>query len=391
MFPFKKLPSAALPAVYIANILLAFHWGLIIYINSSFLERFIGAEKIGIIYTVSSLISLFIFLSVSKFIKQVGTYPISIFFIIAECIAITGLILSSNVYVIVPLFILHTISVPMILFTLDIFLEGNITDESKTGGLRSLFLTLSNTALVLSPLIFGLIIHNNEFGNVYLLSVLFLIPLFFLIVKFFRHFEDTAEVVHTKLLQTVVLFVKNKNIFNIFKAHLLLQFFYAWMIIYMPIHLVQNIGFNWAEIGMLFSIMLLPFILFEIPLGQMADKRTGEKEILIAGIFITALSVAVIPFISTPNFFLWAIILFTTRTGASFVEIATESYFFKQVNGSNGESISFFRLTRPLSFIMAPIVATFALLFMPFEATFFVLSIIIMWGATYAFPLVDSK
>ena len=36
--------------------------------------------------------------------------------------------------------------------------------------------------------------------------------------------------------------------------------------------------------------MLLPFVLFELPLGKVADKWLGEKEIMFGGVLITALA-----------------------------------------------------------------------------------------------------
>ena len=118
--------------------------------------------------------------------------------------------------------------------------------------------------------------------------------------------------------------------------------------------------------------MLLPFIIFEIPVGKIADIHFGEKELLSAGFIITAIFTIIISFISIKSFILWAIILFATRVGASLIEITTESYFFKHVKGDDADIISFFRINSPLAYIAGPIAAIISLQFLPFQYIFLV-------------------
>jgi MFS family permease len=233
-------------------------------------------------------------------------------------------------------------------------------DESKTGGIRGVYLTLANAAFIIPPAIAGFILTNGDFWKVYLVSSLFLIPLFFICLKSFKKMKD-AEIAHVKILEIFKNFRQNKNIYSIFMAQFILQFFFVYMVVYVPIYLYEYVGFSWRELGIMFTIMLLPFVIFELPLGKIADKKIGEKEILALGFIIMIFSVFAVSLVTTATFLIWAIILFMTRVGASFAEITTESYFFKHVNSSNADFISFFRITRPLSYIIAPAVATISL------------------------------
>ena len=56
---------------------------------------------------------------------------------------------------------------------------------------------------------------------------------------------------------------------------------YAWMVIYTPLHML-DLGFTWEEIGQIFTIMLIPFVLVEYPAGWLADKYIGETEMMSA-------------------------------------------------------------------------------------------------------------
>ena len=141
----------------------------------------------------------------------------------------------------------------------------------------------------------------------------------------------------------------------------------------------------------MFTIMLLPFVLFELPLGIIADTRLGEKEIMATGFIITAIATAAISIPTTQNFFLWTSILFLTRTGASFIEVMTETYFFKFVNNSNSDAIGIFRLTRPISYIIGTLAATVALSFINYRFIFIGLAIIVLLGLYPTWKLKDTR
>ena len=102
------------------------------------------------------------------------------------------------------------------------------------------------------------------------------------------------------------------------------------MVIYTPIYLHEYIGFGWDKIGIIFSIMLLPFVILDFPLGKLSDK-IGEKKMLMAGFLIMTSSVLAIPLMTEPLLWLWAVILFMTRVGAATIESLSESYFFKVI------------------------------------------------------------
>lgn len=95
--------------------------------------------------------------------------------------------------------------------------------------------------------------------------------------------------------------------------------------------------------------------------------------------------------IDEKSFWTWTIMLFISRIGASFVEISSESYFFKHVNQESTDIISFFRVMRPIAFIVAPIVATVSLQLIPFQYLFIVFGTFAVIGTKYAMSLKDTK
>ncbi|MFM2357975.1 MAG: hypothetical protein RJA61_712 [Candidatus Parcubacteria bacterium] len=381
--------SLGLGAVYLGNLLLAFHWYTILYVNSSFISTLVGEEKVGLIYTIGSFLNLLLLLLTPRILKRFGNYKFIVSVIVIEALATLGLALIGYTTLALILFIIHQALVPLILFGLDVFLEEYSPNESTTGSTRGVFLTLANLALVISPALAGLVLTNGDYWKIYLLSTIFLVPILG-ISSVWRSNKKTI-IENTSILNTFRRLRKNKDIFLIWKANFILQMFYAFMVIYLPIYLHEYIGFEWSHIGSILTIMFLPFLLFEFPIGRLADKKLGEKEILGTGFVIAGLSTALIAFIEVPLFALWALILFTTRVGASFIEITSESYFFKHVKTTDTDLVSFFRITRPLSFIIAPLIASLLLPYITYGTLFGIVGVMMLFGLQYSLRIQDTK
>ncbi|WKZ26483.1 MAG: MFS transporter [Candidatus Paceibacterota bacterium] len=397
MFFLSKINSSLrfLFSILASNFLLSLHFALIIYINSTFLEQFFSPGSLGFLFALGAVLNLFFLLRGPELISKFGNYRLVLFFIFLEFLAVLGLALTENPLFVAILFVLHQGTIMTILFCLDIFLE-NYSDqrESKTGGIRGIYLTLGNLAFVISPALAGLILTNGDFWKIYLVSATLLIPLFFLAKRGLKVKIEYPK--KSSLKETFKKIISDKNIFGVFAVQFILQFFFAWMVIYMPIHLSQNLHFSWTEIGLIFTIMLLPFLIFEIPMGWIADKKTGEKEIMTIGFLIIASSTAITAFLNSPVFIIWALVLFMTRVGASFTEIASESYFFKKVRAGEPDIISFFRISRPLALIVAPLIAAgvltgFEILNIQYSFLFLVLSIIVLFGIKYSLSIEDTR
>jgi len=319
--------------------------------------------------------NILLLLLVVRLEKTFGNRGFYFIFLVLEALAVLGLVLVSNSIALALLFILFQGTSAMIFYSLDIFLE-DASPEKETGKIRGIYLTLLNLAVILSPVMIALFAPDGEFTRLYIISLLFLIPLFFLGIFSFKRFQDGQE--RWKSLP-ILSWWKHKNIRRVSIVRLTLNIFYSFMVIYMPIYLRQNIGFSWTEISIIFTIMLLPFVLFQIPVGRLADKLYGEKEFMTVGLFIMGTTLLMLPFIESADIIIWAGLLFLSRVGASFIEISTESYFFKQVNKHDLGMISIFRLTWPIAFILTPLFTILFLKILPFETMFFILAMLVLY------------
>lgn len=387
LLPFRQ--GRLLNTIFLSNIFISFHYALIIYVNSTLLNNFFSETQVSGLYVIGSIANTILLVNASKILEKIGIYKFAVYCIIIEFLSILGLAVSSTPFLIGLYFLVHLVTISLLLFNMDMFIEDVTNNKSLTGSIRATYLTVTNITIVLGPSLVALIMFKGNYSLVYLASCAFLIPLYF----FFRRLKDVQNPVvqHIKIKETLSEYIKNKNLYNIFISNFLLQLFYAYMVIYVPLYLEKYIEFSWPEIGVMFTIMLLPFVFLELPVGELADEKYGEKEFLTVGFLIMGLSTIFISFVTAKVFWIWATLLFITRVGASFVEISTESYFFKQVNPDKSDVISFFRISRPLSFIVGPLLATITLEFIPYQYIFISIGALMIIGTRYSLALNDTK
>lgn len=375
--------------IYILGLFFTIQVALSAYVNSSYLSQFVSEKVIGIIYIAGSLLAVFYLIIVPQILRKIGNYMMLFALSLSTFLLLLGIAFIKNISFLIPFFIIYFAISTTFFLNLDILLERNSSDKN-TGNIRGLYLTISSIAWVASPFVVGLFLAKNQYWKVYFMSACLSIPFIFLINKYFKNFKDPLYF-DTPFWKTFKKIYHLKNIYKIFLVRCLLHLFYSWMIIYTPLYLSRYIGLDWSSIGFIFTIMLLPFVLFQIPFGILADKKYGEKEILSLGLILMGLNTISLSFISTQSVWVWAVILFFTRVGASAVEIMSESYFFKKVNEKDADIIGFFRMTLPFAYIVTPTLATITILIFSFKAIFIVLGLIMFFGLRYSLTIKDTR
>lgn len=387
LLPFRQ--NRLLNILFLSNFFVSFHYALIIYINSSFLSNIFSDAQVSAIYIIASILTTLTLINISRILEKIGLYRFTLYLLTIEFLCTIGLTVAKSPILVGMYFILHTITIATLLFNMDVYVENVSKDKSIVGEIRATYLTIANATIVLAPIFIAIIVTDSVYSYIYLLSSISILPLYFLIKKFKDITHKPIE--HIQIRQAVMDYMKDLDLYNVFIAQFILQLFYAFMIVYTPLYLQKYIGFSWSEIGIIFTIMLLPFILFELPVGELSDRKYGEKEFMTIGFVIMGLSTLFISFITVKVFWMWATILFITRIGASFVEISIETYFFKKVDDEKTNVVSLFRVARPISFIVAPILATIAFQFIEFQYIFILIGLTMIFGTRYSMALNDTK
>lgn len=375
--------------IYTGAFLFSLGSALLAYVNSGFVASFVGESKVGLVYAASSVINLVFLILAPKIDSIFGNRNLISFFSLVASFCLLGLVKASDATIAIPLFILYLSSMTIVMFSLDIFVEAFSKDED-TGHNRGFFLTTINIAWIMSPLLSGYLITLGGYTAIIPLTALALMSVSFIFSHFMRAFKDPAyqEIDPRETLKKVK---EDRNLSLTLVLQFLLQFFFSIMVIYTPIYLHTHIGLSWQTIGAVFTVMLLPFGLFQIPLGIVADKWLGEKEIMFFGFIIMAIAVFFVPNITMAVFAPWAIILFLSRTGAASVEVMTETYYFKKINSGDAGLISALRSMVPLAYITGPLVASLVIEFYEIKSIFYILGFMMLLGALITLLIKDTK
>jgi len=170
-----------------------------------------------------------------------------------------------------------------------------------------------------------------------------------------------------------------------------LNLFYSSAVVYIPLYLNKVIGFEWSTLGFMFSIMLIPFVLVEIPAGIIADKYIGEKELMSAGMVIIIISLILFFLVKSANPFLWVGLLFFSRIGAALVESMRESRFFKIVDAEDVSHINFLRTSYPLGYLIGSGLGALILTFYNIQYLFLFIAILFLYSFYFIYIIKDSK
>lgn len=381
--------SVFLRILYTSSFLFSFHAALTSYIESSFLATFVSENIVGIMFILGSITAFFGLFWMPWLLHRYGNYRVTLTLVILEILTLIGLSMVTVHALLLVIFILHLATYPLLIFTMDIFLESSSSDTT-TGRTRGVYLTTQNAAWIAPPLIAGLILTDGDYWKIFTSAAVILSPVLILVFLKLYDFRD-PNYSHVSFFDMLKEVRARKDIYRIFMSNLLLSFFFSWMVIYTPIYLHTYLKIAWSDIGLIFTIMLVPFVLLSIPLGKLSDTHLGEKEILSYGFIITAITTAVLSFVASTSIALWAALLFLTRIGATMIQIMNESYFFKQIDAADANLISVFRYTYPLGYVIGPLAASIVLSFIEFRFIFLVLGIIMLYGLRYSLTIKDTE
>lgn len=369
------------------TILIGFTEALIIYMASSFFKEMSGYDSVGIFYVLIYLLFLVALFNLHKVIRRFGKSNVLKLVFIGQIAVTLFLLIVSNNWLRVVGLSLFLLCDQLLLVNLDIMIESFSSDES-TGRIRGSFLTILNIGFITGPKISTWIL--SAFGY----NVIFLIVLLLKLVALSLVQVRLSNVNHAFRAKASVKTLiskawKHPDIRHIYYISFALECFYALMIMYSPIYL-HSIGLSWAQIGSVFTIMLIPFLFFEYPIGWLADKELGEKEMII--FFLSGLTVALawIYQFDQPSVWLWAFALFMTRVAAAGLEILRDSYFYKKIDGSDVDLIDCYRTARPVAYITAAALSAIAIHYSSLHEIFLLAGVMVLSGLYPAWRLKDN-
>lgn len=370
----------------------ALHFFLTIYILSPYLAQFMSEVLVGLVFSAGALLSLLIFFILPKILRHFSLKQFALVLGLIQFTVLSILFFSPPLFVLIGAVIVLSALPALIAYAFDIFLEQATESEGSTGNVRGVFITVSSIALVLSPLAIGYILGDtNAYEKVFALSAATLLPFILLLFAVIQN-TPQRKIETLSFFRTLQCLFQSRDVLLGASAHFIMVLFFSWVSIYIPLYLHSELGIAWSDLGWVFSVMLLPYVFLEFPIGVMADKWFGERELMMIGFAIMGMSLAMVSFITVPIVTLFLIaVLVLTRVGGAMAEITTETYFFKHVDGDDLNSIGLFRMLRPLGALAGPLIGSFVLIFVSLQSAFIVLGGICLLAIPLAFFIKDTR
>ncbi len=375
----------------VVNFLGQYHYYLFAFVLSAFLATFVGETEVGLVVAASSLAAMAVLLVAPRLFARIGTRELLALLALAEMATLIGFSLVTQPAAVISLFIVQSAIVYALFIGIDLLIETHTRSEAATGTARGLILTISNIAVLTATYSLSLIAIDDAYHRVFGAAALVLIPFILIALRGLPGISNSAHAQSHRDTRLFTELVRNPSLRAIVGAHCMLQLFFSWMTVYAPLYLLNDIGFSWSEIGIIFTFAMVPYIVLEYPVGLIADRWLGEKEFLIVGFLILAASTVGMGYLSSGGLLVWIVVMIVSRIGAALIEATTEIHFFRHVDQNDPGAITLFRVLRPLASVIAPLGASALLFIMPLNATFVVFGTVLFLGVPLALSIVDSK
>ncbi len=357
-------------ALYLSVFFLALHHVFVYFANASVLEFFFGLHTLQVltVYGVASIIGISMFILLSKQ-NKVSTKKQLYMATLSEitCLCIMYIATATHMFtpsIALPLYIvtfcIHHLLTPYILYNLDTLFEA-YTHAADRGKGRGIYLTMWNLPFVVVPLLLSTL-SMQSLPIVYLISVSILFPFILTVSAYLQDpniQEHTIAIpsTQTSFLSKLKIFWSDRLDRLSFITQTTLHLYYGVTGVLLPVYLYNRFGFDWGQIGILLAVTMTPFILTQIPFGEIEDKRHNEKFFFILGILVTILCTTLAAFVNPSiagerSFFLLMFFLFFARIGCGLIEISTESIFYKHVTERDSFALLMFRSARLIPYAL---------------------------------------
>ena len=376
----------------ISNFFASAHFFLIVYIITPYLATFMTDSQTGLVVSLGAVITLCVFPFLPHLVRRYSARKLAIFFALVEAFVLGWLAVGPTPLPAIILVACAVATTPLLMYQLDLLLEATIAKEDATGRIRALFLTTGNLALVISPLIAGLVLDSGEqYWRVFAVAASSLLP-FVLLLSTKRLTPGESPNLLSAMGASLAV-MGDKDLRSVVLSHGALQLFYHLAPLYIPLYLHHVLHIPWTQLGWIFATMLLPFVLLEYPAGWLADRKFGDKEIMIFGFVIMSLGFGALALVTVDTMLIWIIIiLIVSRIGASLVEAMTETHFFRRVSEADASTVGIFRMARPVAALVGPILGSVLLTVSGYSTLFiFTALLIAVLGISSALKIKDFK
>lgn len=379
------------PILIVSAFFGAFQWALLMLLVSPYLAQFLTTEEVGLAFALGAGITMLAFLFAPHALSYIAPRRLIIALAALQCALVFVLSTTPSFKTAVSLILIQSTVSYIITYLQDLILEASAT-EKESGRLRALYFTAINTAVIIAPYTMGTLLGDtNEYWRAFLASSLVLLP-YIALMNFVGQLKHTP-ITGISIRATLRCLFHDRDLRSVCAANLVLQTFYNSAIFLVPLYLHTELGIPWSTLGWIFSAMYIPFVLLEYPAGYLADRKWGDKEMMIGGFLIIGGSFALVGMISASTAPLTILsIMLLLYAGSAIAEAMIEGHFFRRISGTDAASVSIYRMMGPAGRIVGPLACGVLLSAVGWTPLFFITGLgFALIGAGASFGTRDSR
>ena len=366
--------------------------GLVTISLLPYLSSIMPAAYGGFVVAGSALATTVLFPFLPELVERYGAQYIALVLAFGETVVLFALAASPGAFTAVLLMGMTIAVQPFLSYQFDVLLDATNTDTTTTGRVRALFRTAWNIGSLAAPLLLGALLDtSNSYDRVFIAAAGILVPIIILFSTKRLPKGPTPKLFH--IYGTLIHIFRHRDLAAVTIANLLLYLFSVWMPLYAPVYLHDVLGFPWSDLGLVFAIMVTPYVLLEYPAGIIADKYLGDKELMLLGFIIAGGATAALGALTkSASLQVITVILILSRVGAALIEAMVEAHFFRRVSRRDIDAIGVFRSVWPLSFVVGPLVGSLILIFGNYELLFLLTGgFLVIAGIVTSFLIKDVR
>lgn len=379
-----------LKAIYETNFILVVAVASTAYIHSSFLKSLGTNIPEGVLFSFGSGAALLLTIVSPPIFEKLGVEKTITVSSLLNATALATIAVNISPLVSILAFIISIGTTALTVLGIDIVIE-HLTEKGLTGEVRGLNLALGNLAFLIGPVAAGFIAEEFNLASVYLFASFGIICMTLFFHTRFRNLKLFLKQKQKNIWRDLGVLFKNTHLRNSYISGFAIEFFFAIWAIFVTIYMHEFIGFDWEQIGILFALMHIPYIVLEPLIGELVDTYNNENIVMVGGILIVALSFLWVATIQSTSMTVWAMALIISRVGASFGQVGHESFFFKSVSEKNTDLISAYRTMAPIALLLGPLTGSIILLFTSYQTMFIIITCLLILMLVPAAKLYHGK
>jgi len=339
-----------------------------------FAEKIAGTpEMVGLIASVFGLSAIFINLNITRVFEKYGAI---------RCLK-TGALIFSAVFA--SYFLIDS---PAVLTLMQIgyaaavcftwtalsILVNNSSTRRNLGDSEGEYFTFVNLGVLFGLLVGGAIATAFSYSSVFFFASAMFIGIYFISGSIGINYDKNGHKSIKSIRAEAKRFFSNADLRKTYLLNVGLYFWVSIAFLYLPI-IMRSLGLGFKSIGMVFAAIIVPYVLLEYPIGQLAQKEGSRKYLSLGFLAIAAASILI--YANFGAIYSMALFFFLASMGAAMIEPLNEMDLnARSRNGKIVENMTIFKTSLRVAYFIGPLTAAALIEFFGMREMFLVLGII---------------